>query len=405
MAVKCLAIILKKVQPSQIASICKKLGKLILEGSDSLRDIYAIGLKTLIADVPDETGTLVTQQLTGSLVTGIANAGNDEVSRECLDIMTDLLRRFGHLNEQNHFNIMTTVMARLDCSKVVIRKRATNCLSSLAVASSEAVMDHMVTVLLEKIETKAQHSEASAQTRTYIQTIGSISRTVGHRLGKYVERIIPLFLKFCGSPNDENLQNDSYNELRESCFPGVESFVLRCHKEVGAFVHDILRTSLQFAKYDPNYQYEEDEHTDMDIDGEDEDEMQDDDYDQDDFAASDDDDSSWKVRKAAVKVVSAVITTRPEMVEELFRLCADELISRFKEREENVRLDIIACFNCLVLAVHSQAKARSAALLQSKLSYVVSSVVTQLAGPSTKTKSAVLVVLKSFSIALKVCCC
>lgn len=44
-AVKCLAIIIKKVQQAQIAEICKKLSSLILEGKENLRDIYSIGLK------------------------------------------------------------------------------------------------------------------------------------------------------------------------------------------------------------------------------------------------------------------------------------------------------------------------------------------------------------------------
>ena len=47
-AVKCLAIIIKKVHQNQISDICKKLCSLILEGKEALRDIYSIGLKTLI---------------------------------------------------------------------------------------------------------------------------------------------------------------------------------------------------------------------------------------------------------------------------------------------------------------------------------------------------------------------
>ena len=61
-AVKCLAIILKKVHQTQIGEICDKLCNLILDGKDALRDIYSIGLKTLIADVPDEMGQLVSER-------------------------------------------------------------------------------------------------------------------------------------------------------------------------------------------------------------------------------------------------------------------------------------------------------------------------------------------------------
>ena len=74
---------------------------------------------------------------------------------------------------------------------------------------------------------------------------------------------------------------------------------------------------------------------------------------------SDDDDKSWKVRKAAVRVVAAVIAARPEIVNQILDSCALELVSRFKEREENVRLDVLACFSSLLHAATSSTAARS----------------------------------------------
>ena len=51
-AIQCLGILLRKVQQEQIFEICDKLCTLILEGSDELRDIYSIGLKTLVSLAP-----------------------------------------------------------------------------------------------------------------------------------------------------------------------------------------------------------------------------------------------------------------------------------------------------------------------------------------------------------------
>jgi len=44
------------VHETQVTEICDKLCSLILEGKPELRDIYSIGLKTLISDVPDTMG-------------------------------------------------------------------------------------------------------------------------------------------------------------------------------------------------------------------------------------------------------------------------------------------------------------------------------------------------------------
>ena len=113
-AVKCLAIIIKKVHQTQVGEICDKLCALILDGKEALRDIYSIGLKTLIADVPDEMGALVSERLIGKLLNGITRAGCEDIKRQCLDNMSDLLKRFGHFIPKEHDDIMTAVIRQLD---------------------------------------------------------------------------------------------------------------------------------------------------------------------------------------------------------------------------------------------------------------------------------------------------
>lgn len=63
---------------------------------------------------------------------------------------------------------------------------------------------------------------------------------------------------------------------------------------------------------------------------------------------SDDDDMSWKVRRAAAKCLEAVIATRHEMLDEFYRTVSPALIARFKEREENVKVDILQAYVALL---------------------------------------------------------
>ena len=62
-------------------------------------------------------------------------------------------------------------------------------------------------------------------------------------------------------------------------------------------------------------------------------------------------DVSWKVRKAASKTIGEIISTRNELLQYLCDTVAPVLISRFREREETVKLDIFKTFNRLLKQV------------------------------------------------------
>ena len=57
---------------------------------------------------------------------------------------------------------------------------------------------------------------------------------------------------------------------------------------------------------------------------------------------------SWKVRRASAKCLSAIIQARPDLLSDLYEKVSPVLISRFKEREQSVRLDVFATYSCLL---------------------------------------------------------
>mmetsp|Transcript_50664 Transcript_50664/g.169198 ORF Transcript_50664/g.169198 Transcript_50664/m.169198 type:complete len:920 (+) Transcript_50664:2-2761(+) len=83
--------------------------------------------------------------------------------------------------------------------------------------------------------------------------------------------------------------------------------------------------------------------------------------DEDDENYSDDDDVSWKVRRAAAKVLSAALVSRPDKLAAMVPRVAPTLISRFREREENVKMDVFATFNVLLEQVGIANRAASEA--------------------------------------------
>ena len=63
---------------------------------------------------------------------------------------------------------------------------------------------------------------------------------------------------------------------------------------------------------------------------------------------SDDEDTSYKIRRSAAKLLAAVVATRPDFLVTIYRSVAPILIMRFSEREESVRLDVWATYSLLL---------------------------------------------------------
>ena len=207
-------------------------------------------------------------------------------------------------------------MKQLQSDRYIVRKRASTCLGALAVVCSDALFDKLVETILSGVETPG------SDLVSLIQTIGTISRTVGYRMGRFLERLVPLFVGFCGSsnPEDNEDEDEKVNELREYSFPGLESFVVYCPREISSKYEELMQLALSFMCYDPNYQYDEESDEEMEQDME---------SDEEDYG-SDDDDTSWKIRKAAVRLISAIILSRAETLNQLYDHLADGLISSFK---------------------------------------------------------------------------
>ena len=71
---------------------------------------------------------------------------------------------------------------------------------------------------------------------------------------------------------------------------------------------------------------------------------------------SDDEDVSWKVRRAAAKCLQAIIESYPDLLKDIYSKAASALIGRFKEREENVKSDIFQTFVELVKQIGATAE-------------------------------------------------
>ncbi|XP_053530044.1 cullin-associated NEDD8-dissociated protein 2 [Ictalurus punctatus] len=397
LAVKCLGPLVGKVKEYQVETMVDTLCSNMLSDKEQLRDISSMGLKTVIAELPPPTPGLcltanICKKITAQLIGAMGKQDDVSVQLEALDILSDMLGRLSSTLVGFHQSILTSLLPQLTSPRMAVRKRAIMALGQLVPSSSPAVFMQLTEYLMGELARGAP----AANTRTYIQCLTAISQHGGHRVGEHLEKIIPMVVKFCSVEDDE---------LRENCFQAFEAFVRKCPKEMSPHIPMVINLCLKYVTYDPNYNYdaEDDEEDSMDIeDGGDEDQESEDEY-------SDDDDMSWKVRRSSVKCLEAVISNRRDLLVELYKNVCPVLVSRFKEREENVKSDIFLAFVALLRQTkppHSSAldpgtkEDPAVTLLKKQVPTVIKALHKQLKEKSMKSRQGCFSILTEIAIVL-----
>ncbi|XP_054243610.1 cullin-associated NEDD8-dissociated protein 1-like isoform X1 [Indicator indicator] len=333
LAVKCLGPLVGKVKEYQVETMVDTLCTNMLSDKEQLRDISSIGLKTVIAELPPAAaGSSMTanvcKKITAQLTGAIGKQEDVSVQLEALDILSDMLSRLGGTLCSFHSSILSCLLPQLTSPRLAVRKRAIIALGHLVLTCSGNIFSELTEHLLAELK----RNESTSTTRTYIQCVAGISRQAGHRIGEHLEKIVPLIVQYCSVEDDE---------LREFCFQAFESFVSRCPKEIDPHIPTVMGLCLKYITFDPNYNYDNEEEEMMETENEKDEEQESDEY-------SDDDDVSWKVRRAAAKCLEAMVSSRHDLLQDFYRILSPVLISRFKEREENVKADIFSTYISLL---------------------------------------------------------
>ncbi|XP_047948675.1 cullin-associated NEDD8-dissociated protein 1 [Salvia hispanica] len=396
LAVKCLAPLVKKIREQQVLEMTNKLCDKLLNGKEQNRDIASIALKTIVAEVPNATvAQSVLVSISPKLIRGIVTQGmGTEIKCECLDILCDVLHKYGNLMASDHEVLLSALLPQLNTNQASVRKKAVSCIASLASSLSDDLLAKATVEIVQLLKNQATKSEI---TRTNIQMIGALSRAVGYRFGPHLGDAVPILINYCNnaSENDE--------ELREYSLQALESFLLRCPRDISSYCDQILHLTLEFLSHDPNFTDNMEEDTDDESYAEEEDDESANEY-------TDDEDVSWKVRRAAAKCLAALIVSRPEMLSRLYEEACPKLIDRFKEREENVKMDVFNTFTELLRQTGNVTKGQTdfdesspRYLLKQEVAKIVRSVNKQLREKSIKTKVGAFSILKELVIVLPDC--
>lgn len=307
----------------------------------SIRDIYAIGIKTIVNDLEPSATNAVPTALIRELQPQVSKDLGKGVKDLVLDILASVLGRFGCQDASRNDALVKDLLK--DLADAAIRKKAASVLAAVAPSLTKDQLKMVTMSILDRISSPLKGDDVPS----LVQCLGRLARTAGRRLEDHADVIMPAFFAQLKEADPEQMLSDSDIELRENCLQALESFVRQCPGSMTAWNERALVVANGYLSYDPNYDYDaQDDAGDEDMDDEydeDEDDMADEYSD-----ISDDDDSTWKIRRAAVRLISAISAFRHDMLPYIFKTYGPNLVGRFKEREESVRVDVITTFTQLL---------------------------------------------------------
>lgn len=114
-------------------------------------------------------------QVTQHLVQAVSVQEDVAIKLECLELLTDLLHRFGPLMTAYHENIMKLCVGQLQSPRFAVRKRAINTLSQLVTCCSAAQYEMLINHLIQQLNVAATTSDMKFEdVKTMIQCTAAI---------------------------------------------------------------------------------------------------------------------------------------------------------------------------------------------------------------------------------------
>ncbi|GAB0498136.1 hypothetical protein MMPV_009477 [Pyropia vietnamensis] len=415
LAMKCLPLLAARVSPNAASSIAAHLSVHVLPeaggsagrssssrsarsssgggsgdavpGSQSLRDVAGLALKSMVATLPSggRSAMAVVSPLASRLLASLPEEGAPANSwfaagvLESLELLADVLLRFPRQLVSFHSKARDALLPAMTLTDASVRRRA---VAALAALSATASLDNLGDTARPGI------AALEASPTAGVALVSALAGSAGRRLVPHLRGIVPPSVSIAsssqGGDDDDDEEKFSYdaarNEQPEVALTALDSLVRQVPGPMAPYVSYVLPLALALSKHDPSY-----------INGgvgssEDGDDMEEDaagskadgvEYDEDGFREdegdySDDEDASWPVRRAAVwlchalvqvdRVVAAVggVSSRDTYVSN-----SQTLSARFSEREEVVKLDVFDAFSGLLAVIASPLSSSSASRMVS----------------------------------------
>mmetsp|Transcript_14247 Transcript_14247/g.24233 ORF Transcript_14247/g.24233 Transcript_14247/m.24233 type:complete len:247 (-) Transcript_14247:3045-3785(-) len=178
-AVKSIQQIAPIIKEQNLVLIVESLASDVVDSKKKeVRDIFSLAIRSTIDELKDQAAMNMIKTVYPKLEKGLQSQGSDkeEVQEECLDILSEIFKKFGGLLQKNNNLVnkdqsMSLIYQLLQASNKEVRKRATICMGQLSAILSAKNLHRLVSVILEKLKQHISGGGSKDDLLTHVQCL------------------------------------------------------------------------------------------------------------------------------------------------------------------------------------------------------------------------------------------
>ena len=341
------------LKDAEIIQVFSSIVNYITDPKATGKDIFVNCIKTILEKVPGSFYETIGKIIVPTLTKGLESS-DPEIIILCLDTLNDYIKKFDYELIKKNYKAF-----KLDEGKIVkvALKNITSSNDLLKVNSIEIIgtvgellTKKQVCDTTKKLIDLIKNSQTILEKKNYILALKSLGHTSSRSQIEMLKDLMSLLIGFINKNFlDSDGEYDEKNSLVEAALNCIEIYIGTALSNIKENIPNIIENSIELLKYDPGNTNNVEN---MEIEGYDE-------YEDIDMDANLDD-SAWKVRRAAARILETILSSGFNLQSEQKEKIISTLIECFKEQEENTKLEIIKCLNqyldSLMLATENQGK-------------------------------------------------
>jgi cullin-associated NEDD8-dissociated protein 1 len=349
--VKTFANISKHLKENEIIQIFSKIITYITDSKAIGKDIYVTCIKAILKEMSGSSCYTVGKIIIPEITKGI-QSNSAEIKELCFDTFNDYIDTFNYVlikeSEsviKNKDAIVGIAVDTIHIDNQTLRKTVSSFLGNFSVILNKVQMGTLLAQLISRTKDTTIIHEKIA----FLTALNSVAKNTASRHVEYLKNILEIILDFSNKQYlENNMQDyDLNNDLVEAGLNLLETYILKLTNQMKPYSEKIANAVLELMEFDPNHIYSDS--------GDQTGGNNYDEYGYNEYEGYEDygalvyaDDSSWKVRRAAVRVIQSFIKSRLEIKRSTLEVIIQALVFNLREHEENTKLDIISCLSAFL---------------------------------------------------------